>query len=489
MNMKPIIAWTFRFFLSLPLGAFALTGCSMTVYDTFTVSGKVFFCGSPVEGVTLLIDHPRHGTVRATTDSMGRYEFREAWEGTYRVRAEKEGFTFFPDVQSIDIRSEGMIIDDITMIAAWSRITGGTGYEKAFAVRQTSDCGYVACGYTNSSGNGGFDFYVVKYDSLGIVEWEKTFGGGNYDVAYSIEETADGGFILAGGKELSGRLSDVCVIRLNAGGTLLWEKTFGGTEWDVAHSVRQTSDGGYIVAGYTESSGNGLSDFFILKLDGNGNEEWRRTYGGSDYDEAYSVRQTSDGGYVIAGFTEFFENGESDFCILRIDSSGNEIWSKRYGLEAWDEARSLEVLDDDGIIVTGFTKSSLTERSDLWLLRLSPDGTRLWEKRFVRGAGCRGYSVREAFDGGFVAAGSLLSPESGDNDIYILKVDADGNTLWERIYDSDNGGDDEARSVSTTSDGGYIVGGYCWSYAGRDDVWILKLDPAGNREEREGDEK
>jgi hypothetical protein len=187
-------------------------------------------------------------------------------------------------------------------VVRFAKTYGGTDWDKARSVRQTSDGGYIVAGYTNSFGAGGYDFFLIKTDAYGNVQWAKTYGGTDNDWALSVQQTYDGGYIVAGLTSSFGMGGyDFFLIKTDENGNIQWAKTYGGTNEDWAYSVRQTSDGGYIVAGYTGSFGAGGYDFFLIKTDENGNIQWAKTYGGTDNDWARSVQQTYDGGYIVAG--------------------------------------------------------------------------------------------------------------------------------------------------------------------------------------------
>ena len=199
---------------------------------------------------------------------------------------------------------------------------GGTDDDGAYSVQQTSDGGYIVAGHTNSFGAGGDDIFLIKTDANGNIIWAKTYGGTDYDWAHSVQQTSDGGYIVAGVTFSFGTgYSDAFLVKTDANGNIVWAKTYMGTYSDYAYSVQQTSDGGYIVAGHTNSFGAGY-DAFLVKTDANGNIQWAKTYGRTGWDEAYSVQQTSDGGYILAGFTYSFD-ADDDIFLIKTDANGN----------------------------------------------------------------------------------------------------------------------------------------------------------------------
>jgi ribosomal protein S11 len=177
---------------------------------------------------------------------------------------------------------------------------------------------------TVSFGAGSYDIFLLKTDANGNIIWAKTYGGTGYDEAYSVQQTSDGGYIVAGyTRSFGAGYDDVFLVKTDASGNIIWAKTYGGTGYDKARSVQQTSDGGYIVAGYTRSFGAGNYDFFLIKTDANGNIQWAKTYGGTDIDWASSVQQTSDGGYIVAGRTNSFGADSVDIFLVKTDANGN----------------------------------------------------------------------------------------------------------------------------------------------------------------------
>jgi hypothetical protein len=359
------------------------------------------------------------------------------------------------------------------MSATWfAKTYGGTGWDGAYSVQQTSDGGYILAGFTSSFGAGGDDIFLIKTDANGNIQWAKTYGGTNDDWATSVQQTSDGGYIVAGITYSFGVDSgDIFLIKTDANGNVVWAKTYGGTRYEWATSVQQTSDGGYIVAGWTWSFGAGRDDIFLIKTDANGNIQWAKTYEGTDYDWAYSVQQTSDGGYIVAGGTSFWE----DYVFLiKTDANGNIIWSKTYiGTDdIW--AHSVQQASDGGYIVAGNIGYY-----DIFLIKTDANGNIQWAKTYEKTYDDYydyAYFVQQTSDGGYIVAGGTWSFGAGD-DIFLIKTDANGNIQWAKTYGGTYG--DRAYSVQQTSDGGYIVAGYTGSF-GVGGAFLVKTDANGN---------
>ncbi len=213
-------------------------------------------------------------------------------------------------------------------------------------------------GYTNSFGAGDYDVYLIKTDSTGDTLWTRTYGGSGDDCCWFAQQTTDQGYIVVARTGSFGAGSyDIYLVKTDSTGDTLWTRTYGGSDGDVGWSVCQTIDGDYIVTGYTESFGAGEGDAYLIKTDSTGDTLWTRTYGGSDYDLGWSVQQTSDGGYVVAGGTYSFGAGNSDVYVIRTDSTGDTLWARTYGGSDYDRAACVQKTTDEGYVVAGYTYS------------------------------------------------------------------------------------------------------------------------------------
>jgi len=239
----------------------------------------------------------------------------------------------------------------------WTKTFGGADYDWGISVQETSDSGYIIAGMTLSFGAGSFDAYLIKTNATGETLWTKTYGGNNYDFAASVQQTSDGGYIIAGMTFSFGAgLNDVWLIKTDSFGDSLWARTFGGTSMDASYSVQQTIDGGYIIVGWTESFGRSDQDVYLIKTDSSGNDVWAKTYGGSGNDQGFSVVQTSDSGYIIVGNTRSFGPGDEDVYLLKTDKDGDLLWDKTYGGTNYDAAYSVKQTIDGGYIIAGYTE-------------------------------------------------------------------------------------------------------------------------------------
>jgi hypothetical protein len=312
-------------------------------------------------------------------------------------------------------------------------------------------------------------------DMKGDHGWIKTFGGNGTDIGRSVQRTSDGGYIIAGLTSPYGADDkDVLLIKTDSSGNKEWDKTFGGSNFDRAFSVQETSDGSYIIAGETESYGAGNCDIWLIKTDSSGDKEWDRTYGAWNYDRSYSVQQTSDGGYVVGGSIDY-SNGMVA-CLIKIDANGNDLWLRTFNGSSYALGKSVRQTDDSGYILAGLKDQGV------WLIKTDSSGNEVWDKTFAESGGEGELnSVQQTKDGGYIIAGrspGAFEPESYD--VWLIKTDSSGKTLWNKTFGGP--GQDWANSVQQTSDGGYIVAGNTWSYGGSNmDAWLIKTDAEGNK--------
>ena len=261
----------------------------------------------------------------------------------------------------------------------WTRTYGGSQSDIGSSVKQASDSGYIFTGWTRQIGTGLADLYIVKTTENGDVVWERTYGGIYSDYGSEIIETDDRGFLAVGttGSSGAGR-DDVFLVKVDSAGNLQWGRTYGGPEMDVGYSVCQSEDGRYLVVGGTMSFGAGSYDVFAFKVDSSGDVLWSKTYGGSGWDEAFSVKRVN-GGYVIAGMTNSFGSGGYDFYLLRIDENGDTLWSATFGGSGWEECHSVCPTSDGGYILAGLTNSFGSGDHDVYLVKTMPEPTEISE--------------------------------------------------------------------------------------------------------------
>lgn len=363
-------------------------------------------------------------------------------------------------------------------LSTWAMKLGGPGTEDMFrGITEASDGGYIFVGETDSFGAGSNDAWLLRLSEEGEVEWQRTYGGGSGDTGRVVRTTPDGGYIVAGQTHsFSSGSSDFWLIKFDSDDNIEWQKTYGGPKSDIAHALDLTSDGGYVVAGFTTSFGASSKDYFVIKLDEDGVVQWQKRFGGSGEDVVRVVKQTSDGNYLVAGFTHSFGQG-GDIMILMLDELGNVEWQKRYGGARFEEPGAIFEVSD-GYVVLEQT-ASFSGGTDGWIFKIDADGNILSQKRYNGNGFDELSAVRQTPDGGFVVVGETRSFGLTLEDFWVLKFDSSANLEWQKRY----GGDDidEAEAVALTPEGGYIIAGITRSFdsAGRD-IWIVRLDSDGN---------
>ncbi|MDW8159386.1 MAG: fibronectin type III domain-containing protein [Bacteroidia bacterium] len=360
--------------------------------------------------------------------------------------------------------------------AVFQLAIGGNAWDEGFSTRQTPDGGYIVAGYTISAGAGNWDVYVVKLDAFGNRVWDRTYGGPNRDEARSIIPTNDGGYIIAGHSTSTGATETyIYLLKIDGQGNKQWERTYGGTDWRVAYDVAQTGDGGYIVVGSVNNSGIGKRDLFLMKTDAQGNVQWAQAYGGAQDDYGFSVVLTRDGGYAVAGMSNSFGQGSNDMLVIKTNSLGVVQWARTFGGPNQEDAYSIVQAPDGGFLVGGLTRSFNVGNADMYLVKTNSAGNLEWARAFGGASFDYAYGINVAQDG-FVAVGGSVSFNS---DVYLVKTDFSGNLLFSRTY----GGNlaDQARYVSVTTDNGFIITGNTRSFGqGNSDVYVIRTDVEGN---------
>ncbi len=355
------------------------------------------------------------------------YDYKDVGESVQETR--DGGFIIIGTTNSYETLSDIWLIKtDSEGEEEWSQVYGGAGFDEGYAVDQTSDGGFIIGGYTSSIGNGLKDAWVIKTNSLGAVEWEITYGNSKDDCCYDIRQSTDGGYIICGTTTLqNNNLCDILVVKIDSVGTIMWDSSIGDNDSaDQGFSVTETSSGDFVIVGYSSPGINGFSDIRLFKMSTSGTLIWDKIYGGDDYDEGYAVCETTGGGLIITATMESYGNGLDDGCLIKTDSTGVTEWQQILGGAGRDIANDITI----------------------------------------------------NADGDFLMVGSTNSFGNGYYDNWIIKTNAEGNLVWEQIYGDDL--DDGGKAISPTSDGGYIITGYTYSYgSGNCDLWLLKIDSLG----------
>jgi hypothetical protein len=410
----------------------------------------------------------------------------------------------------------------------WQKTFGGSNDDLVRKIIQTNDGGYIIAGSSASndgdiSGNHGIsDIIVIKISSIGDVEWQKCYGGSNKDNLMSIQKTTDGGYIIAGNTlsndgdvngNHGGSGSDCWIIKITNLGIIEWQKCLGGSNGDGASEIQQTLDGGYIVGCTTSSidgnvtgnhnrgSGSGNSDYWVVKLTNSGNIVWQKCLGSYSSDGLNSIKQTSDGGYILNGQIQANDgdvtghHGDFDYWVVKINSTGVIEWQKTLGGTGWDTGVDVIQNSEGDYIVTGYSSSNNGDISgnhgggDAWIVKLSATGNMVWQKSLGGTGDDYLYHIQQTADGGYLFSGDSSSNDgqapfnhgsSYSLDCWIVKTTSTGDFEWGKLLGGS--GTDTAVSLIHTLDGGYAVSGYTnsvngdiTSNHGTREGWIVKL--------------
>jgi hypothetical protein len=351
----------------------------------------------------------------------------------------------------------------LSVAISWRKTFGRSNGDKGSSVEQTSDGGYIVTGLTTQPAGDG-DAWLLKVDSTGEKTWDVTIGGAASDAGNSVQQTADGGYIVVGYTFSYGAGSrDAWLIKTDAVGNKVWDRTYGGSAEESGQSVAQTPDGGYIIAGKTCSFGAGAEDVWLIKTDGDGDTLWTRTFGVAGSDEGMSVQPTSDGGYIVGGYTISPATNDQSYWLIKTDSVGNKIWDRIYEGADGGVCASVQQTSDHGYIMAGPTFYYA------WLVKTDSVGNKVWDKTY---GASTAVSVRQTSDGGYVFAGTYR------DDAWLVRTDAAGNKAWDKTFGG--GSLDQASSVRQTLDGGYIVVGYAYSFSRQACVYLIKTDANGH---------
>ena len=375
-----------------------------------------------------------------------------------------------------------------TAQTTFQRVYGGAAMDEGNSVKQTTDGGYIIAGTTTSYGSGGRDVLVIKTNSIGDTIWSKTFGGIlDNEYGFHVIQTTDGGYMVSGvASSFADASGDMYAIKLNSDGDTSWTRTYGGIGYEWGAGVQQTTDGGYIIAGQTPAFGAGGFDAYLVKIDASGNIEWTKTYGGTGSDHGTSVQQTSDGGYIITGSTDnTFGFGGSNFYLIKTDSQGNHVWSKAYGNSGFEEGKAVKQTTDGGYIIAGTSEDALGPLGpDMCLIKTNAVGDTLWAKLYGGALIDECYDVQQTTDNGYVMVGKSFSFSSdGDYDVYVVKVDGQGAEQWSKTYGgSDINHNEIGYSIHQTTDHGYIISGETMFGfgVGLKNIYLIKTDSLGD---------
>ena len=363
------------------------------------------------------------------------------------------------------------IVDVSSAQITFQKKYGGQNDDEGNSVQQTIDGGYIIAGRSRRTSAYNNNI-LIKTNEYGDTLWTKIFGSiSNNSDGFAVKQTSDTGYIITGFASVSDGLN---LIRTDTNGDTLWAKWYSA---DVGYSVQQTRDGGFIVTGRTNNIGAGLSDVYLVKTDANGIPDWAKSYGGASYDQGQSITQTSDSGYIIAGQTISFGLGNNDIYLIKTNSFGDTLWTKTIGDSGVNSANSIQSTFDGGFIITGTTSNLGSGIINCFLLKIDSVGNIMWSNTFSGINDVFGTSVIQSYDSGYVFVGSVRD-SSYHSDAWIVKTNSVGDTLWTKCFGEQYA--ESANSISQTSDGGFIITGsknvFDSLYY---DVYLIKTDSTG----------
>ena len=307
----------------------------------------------------------------------------------------------------------------------WTRTYGGEEWDLGASILQSANGEYVITGYTFSYGAGSCDLYLLKIDSAGDTVWTKTYGGENWDSGVIVRQGTDGGYIILGDTESFGSgYHDIWLLKTNEVGDTLWTKTFGGDYSELAGSVSQTSDDGYIIAGTTDLIPS-MTYVYLIKTDSRGDRLWSRSIPCGDEVLARSVAQTSDGGYIVGVSSFSYSDYDWDICLLKTYPNGDSAWARIFGGAESDQVFSIGLAGDGGYVLGGFTESLGAGSEDVYVIKTDSQGIENWSAVYGGTSDDRCYSVSQASDEGYVIAGSSYSFGEGNGDAWLLRLDSE----------------------------------------------------------------
>ncbi|MES2568046.1 MAG: T9SS type A sorting domain-containing protein [Bacteroidota bacterium] len=356
---------------------------------------------------------------------------------------------------------------------------GGSGYDVGYDVKQTLDNGYIITGSTSSFGQGNTDLYLLKLDSMGQVKFQTSFGGYSNDIGKSVIVLADSGFIMVGYTSSTGIGGyDIFLVKADKNGVLEWQKTIGGGDWDFAHSLQATSDGGFIIAGTTYSFGYGSADGYVVKIDAFGNVQWSKTYGGKKDDEFKSVIQTIDGNYALAGYTKSYADSLGDAWIFKIDAAGDSIFSRKIGGNYEDGFNNVIQLPNNNLYFVGYNKSQ-TNGSNSINWQYSIDNSSIVVlNNFIGNTNIERYNCSAVNIKGMVVSVGFNNylGTSSDANIHVFNPDLSYYVYYPFGLEEK----DELFSISPTKDKGFVGVGICFGSSSElNDILFVKTDSLG----------
>lgn len=360
----------------------------------------------------------------------------------------------------------------------FQRHYGGNADDAGNSVLQAVDGGYIVAGRTMSYGNGSNDIYVLKTDALGNESWSKTYGGIGWDAPLGVKKTYDNCYVIVGGTSSFGAGgSDAFLMKIDNDGDSLWFRTYGGSADDEGFGVDICEDSGYIISGATCSFADAFAAAYLIRTNYHGDTLWTRIYEKKDFNGANSVIKTNEDGFLLVGVAETGGAPGADGLTIKTNSVGDSMWMKTFGGSSYDEFYSICEDNNGNYLMCGTTYNLVNGSYDIYVTKITVNGEMIWSRSFGGAGSDNSYSMIQTSDNNYVIAGSTESFGAGGKDVYLIKINSDGDTIWTRTFGGAS--DDWAKSIQETVDGGYIISGYTHSFGGNYDVYLIKTDANG----------
>ena len=395
------------------------------------------------------------------------------------------------DISMLEIKTSSQTFSDsliaygsivLNDVLTFERIIGTSENDSGAMIRKTNDGGYIIVGSTTKPDENYPDAYILKTDRFGAPLWSKIYGGQYIDNASDVLVLNDGSFIVVGTSESYGTgTNDVYVRKLNSNGDEIWFKSFTTTYDEGCGAIINASDGGYILTGSTKNTADKSSNALVMKIDINGNLVWKKDFGGNGGEGAGDILATNDGGYIFSGSTSDPSTGILDIYLVKIDASGNKVWEKSFGGAESDAAGAMTATSDGGYILGGYTASYGAGSKDAFMVKIDAAGNQLWYKTFG-GVHSDGFGrVIQTSDGGYIGVGSInayFSQQFIFDDLLVVRTDSQGNLIWQKTFGGEK--NDGASEILRSGNGGYVILGGTGSFAPKSKIYLIGINDDGN---------
>lgn len=378
---------------------------------------------------TVLLKASINGTISTESQTIrvtpNTFKVKYSASAATVIPTSDRGFAIFGSIDVAQSQAFYFIKTDCSGIRVWEKIYTGTAIDEAHTMVQTRDGGYILMGRTKLQGSYQPDLFIMKIDSAGNKEWENNFGRSLEEYVGGVQQTSDDGFVVFGSSRDSivGTL-DFYLVKTNKLGQVEWEKAYGGVDYDTGKSILVSEDGGYVMLGSTNGKGAGETDTYLVKVNSTGDVQWEKTYGGVYEDAGLDIATTADGGFVLAGYSQrLLFNFGYDMQLIKTNQFGDVVWMNSYDIQGYEYGTSVKPTADGGYILLGVTNGTGTMDLDYFLVKTDPNGTAQWMKTYGETSPDYAYSVAQTSDcDGYVMLGTISYK------MCLIKTDKNGDS-------------------------------------------------------------